>query len=353
MINSWPTPFVQLPRRMPFNCPDGGLRARLVVFAAFAFIPTALFWTWYVVEAYEFTSSQSIVGLRPAMVVSSLWLLLGPLLMQQGEYNLERLLAKFNAPGGSADYDAHRISLSLARVDQLFYLTVLGGLAAAAALWFAFPNLETVIPIVGIWRRMAGLIVALFVGFVSASGIWGVAKALTLVVSATRCHSGLWWPFGTHTSVSLEALQAFAWKTGIIFSVGSTFLPPLFVVRDSLPLVSEGVVTAFAFLLFAGGFLIFSVPAAILYKLGQRLQDYALAQLDPVFRRVTPMIANIDQRPLHVVTHLHLVVTSATAFRLALQAEDPSPLSTRTLARAATTLALPILLTAWQVVSTS
>ena len=125
--------------------------------------------------------------------------------------------------------------------------------------------------------------------------------AISVVRGATKNARIAWQPFQATPPAAISELYSFVWAVAVIFSVGSVFLPGLLVIRSQLPPAGAAIVLVFVVLLFAGGFLLFSVPQFMLYKLAQDQRDRVLDRLVPIIERHISQFEGINhQEPLKV-----------------------------------------------------
>lgn len=101
----------------------------------------------------------------------------------------------------------------------------------------------------------------------------------------------------------------------MIFSAGSVFLPALYVLRARLGAVPSTIVLAFAALLFAGGLILFSVPALMLYKMAQKQQANALDALAPVIEDNVSRLAEADKQTTASIVKIHYTLSAALQVR--------------------------------------
>lgn len=283
------------------------------------------------------------------MPISSLWITFGPILMQQGEFNLERLLGAFNKVGEQDGWKFSDIQSPVDRADRIYYwVTIPMGVGAALALLVAFPDLSSIIALHSVPERIAGIFVVADIGFVSASGLWGVYMAISVVRGATKNATVVWRPFRAAVSEAVSQLYSFVWSVAIIFSVGNVFLPGLLVIRTEIPPTAAAIVLIFVVLLFIGGLLLFSVPELMLFNLAQKQQGQALDGLAPVIERAISQFETLDQKnPLGILAFCYSVSTILQV-RSTIATQNPAPVFSA-VTKAATTLAFPIILILIQV----
>jgi hypothetical protein len=136
----------------------------------------------------------------------------------------------------------------------------------------------------------------------------------------------------------------------MIFSAGSVFLPALYVLRQRLGAIPSTIVLVFAAVLFLGGLVLFCVPALMLYKMAQQQQARTLDTLAPVIETSITRLGQADRQTTVGILRTHYTLTTALQLRDAIAAQNPAPVFS-TLARAATTLVIPLFLTLIQIAS--
>lgn len=271
--------------------------------------------------------------------------------MQQGELGLERLLSAFNRDGPASGWNFDDIQRALDKAARAYYWTTIP-LAAltAGAILTAYPTLAQAIPL-NTYSKTGGVFDLVVTGFVSASGIWAVYLVLAVIRAATRDASIPWHPFRSHRPDGLVQIYSFAWSVAMIFSTGSVFLPALYVLRQRLGAIPSTIALTFAAVLFLGGLILFSVPALMLYKMAQQQQARTLDTLAPVIESSITQLEQADVRNTSGIIKTHYTLNTALQLRSAIAAQNPAPVF-NTLARAATTLLIPLFLTLVQIAST-
>ena len=347
-MNTWLSPFTTLSRKLPWFRRTVA-RQRIATFFLFAFVPSALFWRWYFTAVRDRLADAS---LRNAIVIASAWVALAPLLMQQGEFNLERLLAAFGRTGRYTGWDVAAIQRRLDRVDRAFYRFVIPvGLLPPLALALSFHELSPVLPIDTVWDQLSGLIVIGAVGLASASGLWGAAKALLLVQAATSTATPTWQAFHSDRIWGLRHLYGFAWSEGTIFSFGALFIPAMLSVQPRLDDASSLIVLCFVALLLGGGMGLFSLPTLLLSRLAQRRKDAALDALAAALADAIVDAQKMDTLPLHRAMRARWRLEAMLKIRQEMALAPAAPFSFDYVARASATLLLPVLLTLAQIIA--
>lgn len=343
------SPYVSVPRSIGFVA--GHLwRERICTFTVFSALPTAAFWFWFITDVLGHIPRR-YSGVAFALPLSSLWITFGPILMQQGEFNLERLLCVFNSAGEKDGWSFSDIQSGIARAGRIYYwFTIPMGVGASLALALAFRPLTPIIALQTPLARLSGLLVLFAVGFVSASGILGVFMALSVVRGATKNANVIWLPFRSGVPDAITELYSFVWSVAVIFSAGSVYLPILLVIWPQLPTVAGAIVIIFMILLFAGGLLLFSVPQLMLYRLAQTQRDRALDKLAPLIEQSISQFESAGLAETEKSLGASYSLVAALRLRAAVADQSPAPVF-NTLGRAAATLALPIFLTLIQVMA--
>jgi hypothetical protein len=323
-----PTPFTSLARKLSITH-GRPRRERLCTFVVFALLPTVLFWIYFTVSVWPHLTA-AYAGLRVAGPITSLWITFGPLLMQQGEFQLEHLVRELNADGPDAGWDFTGIQHALNRAGRMYsWITIPLTLVSGLAIGLAYPTLRAAIPL-SRWSELGGIFDLLITGLTSASGIWAMYAAVSITRAATRHTTVTWRPFRSERQSSLVQLYTFVWRLGAI---------------------PGGIVLTFVILLFLGGLILFSVPATMLYQMAQQQQARALDELAPLIEDNISKLTKPGQHP--PLTSMNVRYTLETAFqvRAAIAAESPAPVF-NLIARAATTLVLPVVLTIIQTATT-
>jgi hypothetical protein len=349
MLTTRPTPFTAIPRSMAF-VRGHPWRERFCIFAVFSFLPTLFFWIYFTASVWpRITSAYS--GLRIAAPITSLWITVGPLLMQQGELSLERLIAALNHDGSDGGWNFDDIQGAIDKAARAYYWVVIPlAVLASSAVLVAYPTLAQAVPL-NPYSRAGGIFDFLVSGFVSASGIWAVYLVLSVIRAATRQAVITWHPFRSERPKGLIQLYAFTWSVAMIFSTGGIALPALYVLRQRLGPIPSTIVLIFAAILFLGGLILFSVPVVMLYNMAQRQRARALDTLAPVIESTMTQLERADQQSTTGILRTHYTLTAVLQLRATIAAQNPAPVF-NTLARAATTLLIPLFLTLIQIAST-
>lgn len=343
------TPFVRVPRLIRFV--EGRVwRERVCTFVVFSVPPTAFFWIYFIFYVRP-NIPHGYESLHWALPVSSLWITFAPPLMQQGEFNLERLIRAFNKDGPGAGWNFGDIQKAISTSDRAYYwFTVPMALGSALAIWLAYPTLSSVIPL-NSFTKATGVFDLLAIGFVSGSGLWGVLMAVSIVRGATMRPAVTWRPFRSQRPAGVAELYRFVWSVAVIFSVGSVFLPLIFGLRPRITGVAAAIVFVSVCLLFIGGLLLYTVPVLMLYRMAERQQAHTLESFSPLIESAISASGTLMADPPERVLTVHFALRTILDLRQAIAQEAPAPVF-KTLTRAATTLVLPVFLTLLQVALT-
>lgn len=343
---------MRLPRRLRWSAGHRG-RERVCAFGLFALGPTIVFWAWFLTAARH-SMSHAYRGLEYAMPVSALWITFGPLLMQQWEYNLEKLSRVLIDARTEDLWAVGAMRRAAERTDRGYLPFVLPmTIAAPVALWLAYPSYQADLSIRGPVAKAGGLAVILFVGFVNANGMWGAYKSLQVVRAVTSSARPNWYPHRASQPPGMRELAGFSWVTAFMFSAGAVFLPSLIIVQARLPLAPRLIVLLFVVILFAGGFALFTVVFNRLGRLARAQQGNAIDRVAEAVERIESALRQPRQQHGALETiALSTQLQSLLTLRGTIQAASPLP-RPQLITRAASTLLLPLVLTALQFALTS
>ena len=338
---------IRLPRRLAWSAGRKG-RERAITFGVFALGPTIIFWVWFLAAARH-SMSHAYHGLEWAMPVSALWITFGPLLMLQWEYSFERLSRVLITSHSVDEWNLGALRRAAKHADRWYFpFVLLMTIAAPVALWSAYPSYQADLSIRGVIAKIGGLAAILFVGFVNANGMWGAYKSVELVRAATVNAHPVWNPYRANQSPGLGELARFAWTSALSFSAGGVFLPSLYIVQSRLPPASRVIVLGFVAILFAGGFGLFTVAVGRLGQLASAQKDKVV---DGIAARIEHVSSDLEKAGRNSewakVTALSTRLQPLLAEQARIQAMDPLP-RPQLISRAASTLLLPLVLTALQ-----
>jgi hypothetical protein len=350
MLTSAYSPLTGIARRTSWA--SSRARERAVTFAAFALPPTVAFWAWFLVQGRH-GIRHGYHHLVFAMPVTSLWITLGPMLMQHGEFGLEKLVGALNAPAVSGHLGVRAIQRAIDRADRCYYwLTLPFAFAAVAAVWLGHATISSIVQIRGPVAQAAGIVVISSVGFATASGMWGCGKALYLVRVATRTASPDWLPFRSQQPSGMDDLHEFCWSTALIFSSGSVSLPTLMVVQTRLPAPARAIVLLFVGILAIGGLVMFTVPILWLHRIGTVQKERLLDALATPIEFSHEVVLNAGSHSVNELRRREHVLNMALRLRTEISALSPLPLP-QLVTRGAATLVLPLVLAILQLAVTS
>ena len=345
------SPLVRVARAIPWARVGRG-RQRVATFAVFALGPGAAFWIWFLLEVRHSVGHNSH-ALVYTMPLASLWILLGPMLMQQWEFDLEDLVGRLRATAEAGGWDLKAVESAARGADHGYYWFVVPAtLAAPAAFWIAYPLYESSLALRGFAEQATGLAVMLIVGFINSNGMWAAYKSISVVRAATGSAAPEWHPFGPSRANGLLELNRFCWSTAVKFSVGSVLLPSLYVVQSQVPVAAQVIILVFVALLATGGLVLFTVPTTWLRRLGRAQRQRALDTLAPLLQRTMAEAARLDGQTRAELQRRWYTIDIALRLRAEIAALDPVPLP-NLVTRAATTLILPALLTIMQIALTT
>jgi len=350
------TPITAAPRRIVFF--SGNLaRQRLGAFLIFSMVPTALFWMWFLLETRHQVDAR-FEAISYALPIASLWIALGPLCMQHGEFLLERYFAVFSRDAGAADLDLSEVQKSISAIDRWYFRTSVP-LAVIVPLAFlvTFPQVQTAIGASEVWRYL-GAVVFAQVGFVAGSGIWGVVKVLRIAVSVAaiardpdRSAALRWQPFRPTQKATYASVYTTIGGIGVIFSLGSLVIPMLLAVLPALHPVAQVVVIFFVGLFFIGGLVVFIVPVHLLHLVLEEQKRGILDEIADDIESVTRTIREEKEKRSPELTLHYQELGVFLQLRAAVAAESPLPPAARVISRSVATLILPIALTILQIVA--
>lgn len=345
------SPLTEVARRIPWARTRRS-RQRLCTFAVFSLGPTIVFWAWFLLQG-QHDIRNGYHELIFAMPITALWITSGPLLMQRGEFGLERLLAALNETAAVGHWNLEAVQRAVDRADRYYYWTTLPiTVMAVASVWLGSGTIASIVDISGIGARLGGIVVISSVGFATASGMWGCYKAVSIIRAATRTSPSAWLPFRSQQPSGIQALNEFCWSTALTFSVGSISLPTLFVVQSQLPAVARVIVLIFVGILAVGGLVLFTVPISWLRRIGGAQKDQILDALATPIEQSHDAVLHPDHYSLVELTRQGRILDMALKLRGEVSAQTPMPLP-QLVSRGAATLILPLVLTLLQIAVTN
>jgi hypothetical protein len=220
----------------------------------------------------------------------------------------------------------------------------------AISMGYVFFSIGKIAPLTSTFDKVGAVVVLAFVGPTAATGVWGAIKVVLIVETITSTAELEWSPF-RNSSPAVSQVLSFAWKTGLLFSVSNVTVPALIVAAPLLAAPALVISWAFEVITFAGGLLVFLLTTTRLFGMVKRQQEDYLDQFAPVLERLAVKLQGIDTLTPDEAAHLQLSLTTTLAFLQQVQASSPAPTLFKTLARAASTLLVPILITVAQLMA--
>ncbi|WP_327358009.1 hypothetical protein [Streptomyces sp. NBC_01304] len=332
-----------IPKHLSTALFSGGRTAeRICNFLIFSLTPTGLFWFWFLTDVRH-EIPEKLSDLHIAMPLAALWITLAPLLMQQSEYMERDIIEAFNREGPINGWAMADIQRKLHSADRLYYKLVTPlAISAPVALALSLPSLRSVISVDSTWKYVAGVVVIFQVGFTSATGLWGVIKAMMAVPLAVRTVRLRWSAFRSSISPLADLTYSSLQKFGVMFSLGALFVPALYVVRIELNPVAQVVVFTFSAFLLFGGLCFFAVPAIFFSRMMERHKLEVLDRLAPPIESILEKLQRINTLSTDEAIHLNYSLKALLQARSEMASQSSLPPSFRLLARSATTLILPI-----------
>ena len=356
------------------NTAKAAWRAFLILSLPWA---VATYW-WYWTQVRPELLSEGETGLLWTIPIACIWVVVNAPLMVIGEAGLIRVLRVLSQDSrdmGSRpshplwSRDAIVDSMTVADKGRLAAPWI-GVAIAVLAFLTSRDALSDLLPISSTYDLVFGGIVLFQVGFVSAYGIWGVMKGAWVVVCVCRAaRKGLdtdadqgsavgtddggadgsdpWVPFTTKQAMGMEEMSTFALRTGVIYSVGSLFVPALLIVMASgrLPPFGYALSAGFIAALLFGGLVAFLVPVVAINRLANDQKD---AQLDQLGRTISKVYGSLKGQPASAQE-----VSTADLYRLlawyVARQETARPASFSTLVRSFSTLVIPAISAAWAI----
>lgn len=343
------TPYTGLPRGPPWFVKTLW-RQRLANFLMFSAVPTVLFWTWYASGGGDHIPADYRL-LRIAAPLSGLFVLIGPLAFQQGEFVYERLLRSISEDGAEGGWDLFSVQQEIDQLDRIYYrVTVPLAVAVATTIGYVFNEIRDIAPLTSTFAKVGAVVVLAFVGFVTATAIWGAIKVTIIINTITKTANPKWYPFRAEPQ-GLHELFRFAWSEGVIFSLGNVTAPALLIVMPRVSTAAKIISWGFITLTFVGGLLLLGVTSRWLFTLANRQQSDALDRLAPTLERLADQVPDVTRMPGSEVARLHHSLETVLLLRQHIQNSTPAPFSRRTVLAATTTLVIPTLLTILQIVA--
>lgn len=342
------TPYTTVPRRLRWFATTRP-RQRLANLLVFSAVPSALFWTWYASGGNDHIPADYDL-LRVAVPLSGLFIFIGPLAFQQGEFVYERLLHSISEDGSEGGWDLASIQRKIDQLDRIYYhIAVPLAIAAAAAIGYVFYEIRDIAPVTSTSAKAGALVVLALIGFITATAVWGAIKVTIVINTITITGKPTWSPFRAEPQ-GIHELFRFAWTEGMIFSLGNITAPALLVVMPRLPTAAKIISWSFIALTFVGGLLLFALTSRWLLTMTNRQHVDALDRLAPTIEQLAEQVPNVLRMSDSEVLKLRHGLDAALLLHQNIQGSTPSPISRRTVLAATTTIVIPVLLTLFQVV---
>lgn len=269
------------PREASGNLVDSlGTKTVWIAFAIFSLVPGVYSYWWYFREVVP-----ALGGSEPAFTIAIglafIWVLIDAPLLVQGDRLLGRALQTLSEESMSGvSWNMQDQDRALRTFDRLGIIPVpvAGAVVACLALLLSRQALQETLPTVGVLYEVGAFAVIAQVGAVSAYGIWGVLKAVRLVIVASKSKNVPWEPFSMTQLKGVESLGEFSLATAWRFSLGSVFVPAIVIAALSGLVAPQAIPLALGFivLLTAGGLAAFLVPNFYLAKLAHAQEHHAL-----------------------------------------------------------------------------
>jgi hypothetical protein len=231
----------------------------------------------WLVDQRANTFDEPIVG--GAVLVTSLWLLIGPCFVVAWERRLAILAVRRVQECSTSDEARVDLSTVIRRLDQwrpVFLLVPMAALAAAYIGGDDFLRTEFRMELTDISFWIGFLIIQL--GTVAAGwGLWAAGKTLVLAIAIARqpCEFA---PFAGTTSRSAHSLSKFCFGSAILFGAGGSFLlPGVSVAAWKTDALARGALILIIVLITLTSVLLLALPA---YALSQQYQERRVEYLD-------------------------------------------------------------------------
>jgi hypothetical protein len=321
----------------------------LANFAIFAAAPTTLFCIWYLqTGAQDIPREYDLLQL--AAPLSASFVLVAPLVFQQGEFVYERLLQSMSRDRESG-WNLPLIQRRIDQLDRLYYFMVVPlAVASAVAIGYVFADIGDIAPIAGASAKIGGSVVLCFAGYAAATGMWGAVKAVIIVRTVTTTISPKWSPFRARED-GIHQVFEFAWTMGVLFSISNITVPALLVVMPRLSTPAKVISWSFISITFIGGLLLFVLTSRWLLAAAERKRQYALDQLAPTLEALADRLAEVPQMKATETARLRHGLEAVMIARRHIEDATPAPVSRRTVLAATTTLMVPLAVTVLQTIA--
>ncbi|WP_261570936.1 hypothetical protein [Frankia gtarii] len=311
-------------------------------FALFGLAPTVLYWVWYLGQGRD-GIPDDYHFLKIAAPLSGLWISLAPLVFQQGEFIYEELLDALSTDETEAGWDIPAIQSSIDRIDRHYALISRSlALPIAISVGYVLHGIRDIAPVDWPAGLLGESVILIFVGHISATGIWGIVKVLAILHSAVTHSTPQWRPFRAPYG-GFQSLFRFAWLNGVNFSLSNFTVPALIAVWPRLHDTTRSISATFIALTSIGGLLTFWLTTVWLNRTSRRMQTEAVEALAPAIETLSTRLVRIDRLSAQEAVHLRHSLDALLMLRQQLLHEDPAP-RIRTAFRASTTVVLPVVL---------
>jgi hypothetical protein len=280
--------------------------------------------------------------LRVAAPVAGSLITLSPLLFQQGEFNYAKLLDAISSGGAADGWDIAALQSAIDRLDKAYRVIIKPlSVIVATSIGYVMFRLRPIAPIESVRAHVGAIVVLIFVGHATATGVWGATKVLVLVRTASNTAKLTWHPFRSSPPEGIQYLFRFGWVTGLAFSASNLAVPALFVVWPLLPAPARVVEAAFIGLALAGGSLLFWLTNWWSLNLARDLHHRALDQHATIIEKLCFELYNFDHLTSDDILRVRNGLETALLLRQHILQSSPAPKAFMSLLRSIATLSLP------------
>lgn len=239
-------------------------------------IPLLIFVIWM---ASSGTTAPNF-HLRVAMWLAGTWIFLGPFLSVAWERRYFKLCCHLDLAPAEEGWNKALIAKVVGTWDK--YSMPMSLLTAAVTTLGFLLNLSFFQHHLGVGRTFSlnfyeGTLVVVYLGYSFGTGIWGAIKALLLARAAIK-PGIVWHPFRPGQVASLEEFGSFSYLTGFYLSVGSIFLPGLYIISPALNTAAWIAGGTLAGSLVVISLLSFLYPTYLIHRLAADQKDVLLQQ---------------------------------------------------------------------------
>lgn len=336
----------------------GSERIDRLVGAGLAAAPFFLvFAVWFLREFLFSDSRPELSGF--AVFLAGSWMLLGMMMMSDGELGYRNAIETLLSTPEDG-WEPQRIQQRVGQLDRLYWpVAVLFSAVAVAAFLVSGNSLSVLIGIgePGSTSWLLGLLIVLFIGLVSGSGLWGVLASVFLVRGAVlpaRDSAVLWRPFHGRQTEGVEALSAMMFRSAIYFSAGSVFVPALLQAGPYVSDVAQFILATTIVILAAGGVVVFLAPHLALSRLAHVQRARELDQLAPSLELFKTRLLDSGVRGNHELSETDLEHGRALIdLYRELETLSAYPTDLKSLGRGTSTLVIPLFVVLLEVVARS